>query len=125
MNTSICVICENPISPQLQPQASIKLQGKITCTNCATANPANYTTCIVCDNKLNTSAKVQVYLFLFIIPYFNYFSNNYYNFKPVDLALMVPQYPVTNGKTATCNQCFRINRADSRFCDWCGAKVII
>jgi hypothetical protein len=25
-NTTICVICEKPIMPQLQPQASIKLQ---------------------------------------------------------------------------------------------------
>lgn len=64
MNTSICVICENPISPQLQPQASIKLQGKITCNNCATANPANYSTCVVCDNKLNPSDKVQVIIFI-------------------------------------------------------------
>jgi hypothetical protein len=99
-NTSICVICENPITPQLQPQASIKLQGKIICSNCSTSNPANYSSCVACEKKLTPSSKIH----------------------PVDLSMTVPQYPVSNGKSATCSQCFRINRDDARFCDWCGAK---
>ncbi len=40
----------------------------------------------------------------------------------------VPQYSVSsgidNGKNSTCSQCFRMNRGDARFCDWCGAKVV-
>jgi hypothetical protein len=38
--------------------------------------------------------------------------------------MIVPQYPVTSGKCSTCSQCFRVNRNDSRFCDWCGAKPL-
>ncbi len=60
LNTSICVICDNPINIQLQQQASIKLQGKKICNNCSTSNPANYTTCVVCDNKLSTTTKIDV-----------------------------------------------------------------
>jgi RNA polymerase subunit RPABC4/transcription elongation factor Spt4 len=102
-NTKICVICENPINPQLQPHATIKLQGKIICTNCTTANPANYATCVACDTKLVPgSGKIN----------------------EVDLMATVPQHAVPEGKSATCGQCFRLNRADARFCDWCGAKVI-
>lgn len=41
---------------------------------------------------------------------------------PVDLSVVVPQHPVPAGKSYTCGQCFRINRSDARFCDWCGAK---
>ena len=103
-NTSICVICEMPITPQLQPQAGVKLQGKCVCPNCTTSNPANYTTCVACDFKLLPGSKIQPA-----------FSN-------------VPQYPVVStttdtGKHSTCSQCFRMNRGDARFCDWCGAKV--
>jgi len=58
-NTSICVICENPIIPQLEPQASVKLQGKIHCPNCMTSNPANYKTCVACDAKIE-NGKVNV-----------------------------------------------------------------
>ena len=59
-NTSICVICEMPITPQLQPQAAIKLQGKCICPNCTTANPANYSTCVACDFKLIPGSKIYV-----------------------------------------------------------------
>ncbi len=51
-NTTICVICEMPITPQLQPQTTIRLQGKNICTNCTTSNPANYTSCVACNFKL-------------------------------------------------------------------------
>ena len=34
----------------------------------------------------------------------------------------MPQQPVSTKESATCSQCFRINRSDARFCDWCGAK---
>ena len=61
-NTSICVICENPIIPQLEPQASIKLQGKIHCSNCMTSNPANYKTCVACEAKIEPGTKVHVSL---------------------------------------------------------------
>lgn len=84
-NTSICVICEMPITPQLQPQAAIKLQGtleitlknikcinsfniifnvkgKCICPNCTTANPANYSTCVACDFKLIPGSKIYVSL---------------------------------------------------------------
>ena len=27
-----------------------------------------------------------------------------------------------NAKSSTCSQCLRLNRADARYCDWCGAK---
>ncbi len=61
-NTSICVICENPIIPQLEPQASVKLQGKIHCPNCMTSNPANYKTCVACDFKIE-HGKVNVSIY--------------------------------------------------------------
>jgi hypothetical protein len=75
-NTSICVICENPINPQLQPQASIKLQGKKICTNCTTPNPANYNTCVVCDNKLSTNVKIHVNQFNILFILFMWFNFN-------------------------------------------------
>lgn len=68
-NTNICVICEMPITPQLQPQASIKLQGKCICPNCTTANPANYTTCVACDFKLVPGA-AKIYVSVVTMKYF-------------------------------------------------------
>ena len=124
-NTTICVICENPINPQLQPQATIKLQGKIICINCTTANPANYTTCVACDTKLLSVTRVHVRFhgWLRAEKQKNKFNENFYCLKDIDLASTVPQHAVPAGKSATCNQCFRVNRSDARFCDWCGAKV--
>jgi hypothetical protein len=60
LNTRICVVWESPMVPQLQPQASIKLQGKIICQTCTTQNPSNYSACVACDNKLPQNSKIMV-----------------------------------------------------------------
>jgi len=97
LNTTICVVCENPMMPQLQPQASIKLQGKVICPKCTTGNPSNYSSCVACETRLPHGAKVH----------------------PVDFTVSKVQPAVKN---VTCSQCFRMNSSDARFCDWCGAK---
>ncbi|KAF7688252.1 hypothetical protein HF521_014258 [Silurus meridionalis] len=52
-NTSSCVVCETPISPQLQPQASLRLQGKLICPSCGTGNPAQIAYCVTCETRLS------------------------------------------------------------------------
>ncbi|XP_062912467.1 double zinc ribbon and ankyrin repeat-containing protein 1 isoform X2 [Mobula hypostoma] len=57
LNTPTCIVCEAPVTPQLVPQASIRLQGKIICRSCGTGNPANIQHCVTCETKLSESPK--------------------------------------------------------------------
>ncbi|KAK3509975.1 hypothetical protein QTP70_023797 [Hemibagrus guttatus] len=97
-NMSSCVVCEAPISPQLQPQASLKLQGKLICPSCGTGNPAHITYCVTCETRLSQAS------------------------TPVLSGQRAPPLPSSEGKMVPCSKCNRVNHSDARFCDWCGTK---
>uniref|UniRef100_A0A8C5X3R4 Double zinc ribbon and ankyrin repeat domains 1 n=1 Tax=Malurus cyaneus samueli TaxID=2593467 RepID=A0A8C5X3R4_9PASS len=52
MNTPTCIVCESPIAPQLQPQNSIYIKGKVICQACGTGNPFHHKHCVTCESKL-------------------------------------------------------------------------
>ncbi|KGL73766.1 Double zinc ribbon and ankyrin repeat-containing protein 1, partial [Tinamus guttatus] len=98
MNTPTCIICEAPIAPQLQPQTTICLKGKVICRACGTGNPLHHKHCVTCESKLPEAQ----------LPPFG-----------GDTPQLLPGQ---QGKTIACSKCTRVNHCDSRFCDWCGAK---
>ncbi|NWI00012.1 DZAN1 protein, partial [Tichodroma muraria] len=99
MNTPTCIICESPIAPQLQPQNSFCIKGKVICQVCGTGNPLHHKHCATCESKL---PEVQM-------PMFGGDS--------------CPPLPGQQRKTAQCTKCSGVNRSDARFCAWCGAKA--
>ncbi|RXM33652.1 Double zinc ribbon and ankyrin repeat-containing protein 1 [Acipenser ruthenus] len=99
MNTSTCIVCEAPIAPQLQPQASIRLKDKIICRSCGTGNPLNLTHCVTCESRLSESQ------------------------SSVFCGESAPPLLSSTGKMLSCSKCSRINTSNARFCDWCGAKT--
>ncbi|XP_021423980.2 double zinc ribbon and ankyrin repeat-containing protein 1 isoform X3 [Oncorhynchus mykiss] len=99
VNTPTCVVCEAPMSPQLQPQASLRLQNKVICPSCGTGNPPHISTCVTCETKL---------------------------LQPPTAVLggqSAPPLPSGAGKMMSCSKCSRVNHSDARFCDWCGSKM--
>uniref|UniRef100_A0A3P8ZGK3 Double zinc ribbon and ankyrin repeat-containing protein 1 n=1 Tax=Esox lucius TaxID=8010 RepID=A0A3P8ZGK3_ESOLU len=98
VNTPTCVVCEAPMSPQLQPQASLRLQNKLICQSCGTGNPPHITNCVTCETKL-------------LLPPTAIFCGQ-----------SAPPLPSGEGKLVSCTKCRRINHSDARFCDWCGSK---
>ncbi|XP_018606364.2 double zinc ribbon and ankyrin repeat-containing protein 1 [Scleropages formosus] len=100
VNTPICVVCEAPMAPQLQPQASLRLQDKVICQSCGTGNPAHIDLCVTCETKLPE------------LP------------ATVPSGQRAPAPSKAHGKMVSCHKCSRVNSSDARFCDWCGAKVI-
>ncbi|NWX92470.1 DZAN1 protein, partial [Nothoprocta pentlandii] len=99
MNTPTCIICEAPIAPQLQPQTTICLKGKVICRACGTGNPLHHRHCVTCEGKLPDAQ----------MPPFRGDT---------------PQaFPKQQGKAIACSKCSRVNHGDSSFCDWCGAKL--
>ncbi|NXJ02539.1 DZAN1 protein, partial [Psophia crepitans] len=99
MNTPTCIVCESPIAPQLQPQTSICIKGKIICQACGTGNPLHHKHCVTCESKL---PEIQMPMFGGDPP---------------------PPYHNQERKTVSCSKCNRVNQRDARFCDWCGAKA--
>uniref|UniRef100_A0AAR2L6S8 DZANK-type domain-containing protein n=1 Tax=Pygocentrus nattereri TaxID=42514 RepID=A0AAR2L6S8_PYGNA len=97
-NTSSCVVCEAPLAPQLQPQASLRLKDKVVCHSCGTGNPAHITHCVTCETRLPQAD------------------------SPVLSGQRAPPLPCSEGKMVSCSKCNRVNHSDARFCDWCGAK---
>ncbi|XP_031417837.2 double zinc ribbon and ankyrin repeat-containing protein 1 [Clupea harengus] len=98
VNTSSCVVCEAPMAPQLQPQASHRLQDKMICQSCGTGNPAHISYCVTCEARLPQPA------------------------TPVFSGHGAPPLPNPDGRMISCSKCRRLNHSDARFCDWCGAK---
>ncbi|NXJ69917.1 DZAN1 protein, partial [Rostratula benghalensis] len=99
MNTPVCIVCESPIAPQLQPQTNNCVKGKVICQACGTGNPLHHKHCVTCESKL---PKIQTPIFGGDIP---------------------PPYTYQQRKTVLCSKCNRVNQCDARFCDWCGAKA--
>ncbi|EDO34794.1 predicted protein, partial [Nematostella vectensis] len=99
MNTTNCIVCEVPIPPQWQPQATKKLLAKLVCVSCGTANPPDLKVCVTCEARLPQDAK-QIY------------SGT--NAPPIPKSDM--------GSFITCSKCTRVNSSDARYCDWCGEK---
>ncbi|NWX37567.1 DZAN1 protein, partial [Notiomystis cincta] len=99
MNTPTCIICESPIAPQLQPQNSICIKGKVICQVCGTGNPLHHKHCATCESQL---PEVQM---------------------PVFGGDSCPPQQGQQGKTAQCSKCNRVNQSHARFCAWCGAKA--
>ncbi|KAL2086079.1 hypothetical protein ACEWY4_017138 [Coilia grayii] len=98
VNTWSCVVCEAPVTPQLQPQASVRLQDKVICQSCGTGNPAHISYCVTCEARLPQPA------------------------TPVCSGMSAPPLPSSDGKMISCSKCRRLNHSDARYCDWCGAK---
>ncbi|KAL4612838.1 double zinc ribbon and ankyrin repeat-containing protein 1 [Arapaima gigas] len=101
VNTPLCVVCEAPMAPQLQPQASLRLQDKVICQSCGTGNPAHIDLCVTCEMKLPELLTAV---------------------EQSDQR--APTLSRGHSKMVSCNKCRRVNSSDARFCDWCGAKVI-
>ncbi|NXS17674.1 DZAN1 protein, partial [Mystacornis crossleyi] len=99
MNTPTCIICESPIAPQLQPQNTICIKGKVICQVCGTGNPLHHKHCATCESKL---PEVQM---------------------PVFGGDFWPPHQGQQRKTAPCSKCNGVNQSDARFCAWCGAKA--
>ncbi|NXH48490.1 DZAN1 protein, partial [Dicaeum eximium] len=99
MNTPACIICEAPIAPQLQPQKTICIKGKVICQVCGTGNPLHHKHCATCESKL---PEVQM---------------------PVFGGDSCPLLQGQQQKTAQCSKCNGVNQSDARFCAWCGAKA--
>ncbi|XP_032911528.1 double zinc ribbon and ankyrin repeat-containing protein 1 isoform X3 [Catharus ustulatus] len=98
MNTPTCIICESPIAPQLQPQNSICIKGKLICQVCGTGNPLHHKHCATCESKL---PEVQM---------------------PVFGGDSCPPLQGQQRKAARCSKCNGVNESDACFCAWCGAK---
>ncbi|XP_043079411.1 double zinc ribbon and ankyrin repeat-containing protein 1 [Puntigrus tetrazona] len=98
LNTASCVVCESPLTQQLQPQASLRLQDKLICRSCGTGNPAHITHCVTCESQLLRQT------------------------TPVFSGQRAAPVPSSQGKMVSCSKCSRVNHSDARFCDWCGAK---
>uniref|UniRef100_A0A8D2AGE2 Double zinc ribbon and ankyrin repeat domains 1 n=1 Tax=Sciurus vulgaris TaxID=55149 RepID=A0A8D2AGE2_SCIVU len=60
MNTSICVVCEAPLGPQLRPQASLHLKEKVVCRSCGTGNPAHLRYCVTCEGALPSAQELKI-----------------------------------------------------------------
>ncbi|NXT80515.1 DZAN1 protein, partial [Zapornia atra] len=99
MNTPTCIVCESPIAPQLQPQTSICIKGKVICQTCGTGNPLHHKHCVTCESKL---PELQMSMFGGDTP---------------------PPYHSQQRETVPCSKCNRVNQCDAHFCDWCGAKA--
>uniref|UniRef100_A0A8C5X3R1 Double zinc ribbon and ankyrin repeat domains 1 n=1 Tax=Malurus cyaneus samueli TaxID=2593467 RepID=A0A8C5X3R1_9PASS len=99
MNTPTCIVCESPIAPQLQPQNSIYIKGKVICQACGTGNPFHHKHCVTCESKL---PEVQM---------------------PIFGGDSCPPLQGQQRKTIQCSKCNGVNQSDARFCAWCGAKA--
>ncbi|TDH15594.1 hypothetical protein EPR50_G00010450 [Perca flavescens] len=94
-NTRTCLICEASVQPQLQPQASLKLQDHVLCVCCGTGNPAHISSCLTCESRLQ---------------------------PVVCVGTSPPSVRPADSRMLTCSRCKRLNRGDARYCDWCGSK---
>uniref|UniRef100_A0A672Q0M4 Double zinc ribbon and ankyrin repeat domains 1 n=1 Tax=Sinocyclocheilus grahami TaxID=75366 RepID=A0A672Q0M4_SINGR len=99
LNTATCVVCESPLTQQLQPQASLRLQDKLICHSCGKGNLAHITHCVTCESQQLLQQTTR--------------------FLSGQRAAPVPS---SQGKMVSCSKCNRVNHSDARFCDWCGAK---
>ncbi|XP_008061424.1 double zinc ribbon and ankyrin repeat-containing protein 1 [Carlito syrichta] len=99
MNTPICVVCEAPLAPQLQPAASLCLKEKVICRACGTGNPAHLKYCVTCEGALPSSQ------------------------EPMCSGNKSP--PLSTGKkgSISCSECGRLNPWEASFCAWCGAML--
>ncbi|XP_023587176.1 double zinc ribbon and ankyrin repeat-containing protein 1 [Trichechus manatus latirostris] len=98
MNTPICVVCDAPLTLQLQPQASLHLKEMVICQACGTGNPAHLRYCVTCEGGLPLSQESMC-------------SGN----KP-------PPPSTQKGETFSCSKCGRQNHQEASFCNWCGTK---
>ncbi|XP_037667144.1 double zinc ribbon and ankyrin repeat-containing protein 1 isoform X2 [Choloepus didactylus] len=95
MNTAICVVCEAPLAPQLQPQASLHLKEKVICPACGTGNPAHLRYCVTCECDLPSSQESTC-------------SGD-----------KASSPAAQKGETRPCSKCGHRDHPEAGFCDWC------
>ncbi|XP_060109886.1 double zinc ribbon and ankyrin repeat-containing protein 1 [Heteronotia binoei] len=98
MNTPTCIVCEMPITPQLQRPASTWLKA-IICLVCGSGNPVHARQCVICENQL-PEAQTPAFSRKVPLPWSSH-----------------------QRKTKSCSKCGQANDQDAQFCGWCGAKV--
>ncbi|XP_038607342.1 double zinc ribbon and ankyrin repeat-containing protein 1 isoform X2 [Tachyglossus aculeatus] len=98
MNTLNCIVCETPLTAQLQSPAGTHLKRTIICLTCGTGNPIHLKYCVTCESHLPETQ------------------------APIIREETTPPSSSWRGKTISCSKCGRRNRCDAHFCDWCGTK---
>ncbi|KAJ8264256.1 hypothetical protein GJAV_G00147060 [Gymnothorax javanicus] len=93
-----CAVCEAPVAPQLQPQASLQFKDKVICPSCGVGNPVNLTYCANCETRLPEPSLATLG------------------------GERAPPLPDSERRMLFCSNCSRVNISDARYCDWCGAK---
>ncbi|XP_034044358.1 double zinc ribbon and ankyrin repeat-containing protein 1 isoform X2 [Thalassophryne amazonica] len=90
-----CVICESFITPDLQQQAGLTVQGHVICVCCGSGNPTHLSSCVSCESRLPTAVSC---------------SNS------------TPCATSGDNRMLLCSKCKRLNHRDARYCNWCGFK---
>ncbi|XP_006860699.1 PREDICTED: double zinc ribbon and ankyrin repeat-containing protein 1 [Chrysochloris asiatica] len=98
MNTPICVVCDAPLTLQLQPQASLHLKEKVLCRTCGTGNPAYLRYCVTCEGVLHSSQ------------------------KPMCSGDKTTHPSTQKRETFSCSKCGQQNHREAYFCNLCETK---
>ena len=98
-----CVVCEFDLAEQFQPQATLRTADKKKCPECFALNPPSVLFCLKCEARLDGVSVVKV--------------KNTLEKPPPKTSMFLGDETMV-----TCSKCGRVNSADARFCDWCGAK---
>ncbi|CAF1355003.1 unnamed protein product [Rotaria sp. Silwood1] len=99
-NSNTCVVCETPVSKEPQQRPTSQNQTRILCPHCKSTNPIHLRTCYICENVLMPTSTPPE--------------------KRTSISILTISKQ-TNTMMITCSKCFRLNNANARFCDWCGA----
>ena len=96
-------MCEFDLAEQFQPQATLRTADKKKCPECFALNPPSVLFCLKCEARLDGVGVVKV--------------KNTLEKPPPNTSMFLGDETMV-----TCSKCGRVNSADARFCDWCGAK---
>ncbi|XP_041641818.1 double zinc ribbon and ankyrin repeat-containing protein 1 [Cheilinus undulatus] len=100
------------------------------CLICNTLVPVNTQTCLICENSVHQQLRPQAsrtlkdHIVCVCCGSGNpaHITSCLICESRLQTAASVPSVPSGDGKMLSCSKCKRLNRSDSRFCDWCGSK---